>query len=337
MNEAKGSGDDNLFDPADTSLQATTSEDVIGGQKVAAGNNISESVEKSFFEVKTEFNKDEKREFRQSLLNADEKQTREIIEKRIAFLEESCNKVEEIVPSQSKQDPHHGYIGSNTRVCFQTRGVGFGFSSSYRLKDTGYLYEAVSFLQDKKDKINNGSDLFDEMESFFNSYFGIPDTSAGDRRVELIEKSIDWKAPTDEELFASFKNVDLSIFKGQHVAICAEHAAMAQNILSFFGYETYYTNGTVSINGKPQGHVFNIVVDNAGQKHIADFSVTSTMEEYRGNYWNIPTLCQIQDFDAFLQGTRVKTSTYKGYIDEDGKVSRNKVCDVEYDIMVRGD
>lgn len=308
------------------------------GQKIAdenltegqnASKNVSESNEKNFFEVQTEFDRDKIKEFRENLLNADEKQTREIIDRRISFLEESCDKVDTISPDTYDQHVHRGYIGSDTSVGFQGGG-GMDLASRYKLKDTGYLYEAVSFLQDNKEKIDNQLKLFDSIEGFLNSYFGIPDAMVGDNRVNLIEKKIDW-GTTDEEAFAASEKIDISIFKGEHVAMCAEHAAMAQNILSLFGYETYYINGNANIDGKSEGHAFNVLSDNSGQKNVVDFSITSTLE-YRGSNWIVPTVKRISNFDQFLSGGRVSTFSYNGHVNENGEIIRKKAHDVEYDL-----
>ena len=326
MSEVIENKSDSLPDGSESPWQKMANEVLAEKKQAESLDDAPESMEKSYFETETEFSPDKIKEFREKLLSADEEETKAIIESRIAFLEESCDKVDRISPGAFEQHVHRGYIGSNTNVEFQGGIVTMG--SHYKLKDTGYLYEAVSFLQDNKESIGNGAQLFNNMEGFLNSYFGIPDT-AGDKRMDIIEQKADLLNPelSDDEYFDAIDKIDISIFKG-------EHAAMAQNILSLFGYETYYINGAANIDGRNEDHAFNAVANNSGQKNIMDFSITSTME-YRGTNWIVPTPGKISDFDDFLQGGKTRTSTYEGHIDEDGKVSRRRAHNVEYSVITK--
>ena len=297
--------------------------------------NNSESMAKGFFETKMEFSPDEIKEFREKLLNADETETKAIIDSRVNFLEESCDKVAKISPDKFGQYIHRGYIGSNTNVGFEGGDI-VTMGSHYKLKNTDYLYEAVSLLQKNKESIKKGTHLFNNIEGFLNSYFGLPDMANGENRMDVINRKADLLNPklTDDEYFDALDNIDISILKGEHVAECSERASMAQNILSLFGYETYYMNGDANIDGKSEGHAFNVVSNNKGQKNIMDFSITSTME-YRGTNWIVPTSGRIEDYDSFLQGNKVHLSTYEGHIDEGGKVSRKRAHNVEYNIITK--
>ncbi|MBR0460949.1 hypothetical protein IJI91_03140 [Candidatus Saccharibacteria bacterium] len=334
MSETIENKSDTLSDGSENPWQKMADEVLAEKKQIESLDDTPESMEKSYFETEAEFSPDKIKEFREKLLNADEEQTKAIIESRIAFLEESCDRVDRISPSAFGQHVHRGYIGSNTNVEFQGGIVTMG--SHYKLKDTGYLYEAVSFLQENKESVGNGAQLFNSMEGFLNSYFGIPDAAVGDKRMDIIEQKADLLNPelSDDEYFDAIDKIDISIFKGEHAAQCSERSAMAQNILSLFGYETYYINGAASIDGRKEDHAFNAIANNFGQKNIMDFSITSTME-YRGTNWVVPTPGKITDFDDFLRGGKTRTSTYEGHIDEDGNVSRKRARNIEYSVITK--
>ncbi len=296
-------------------------------------NDSPEAPEKGYFETEAEFNPETIRDFREMLLNANKEQTKSIIESRIAFLEDSCEKVGRISPDRFDQHIHRGYISGNTEVGFQGGIITMG--SHYKLKNTDYLYEAVSALQDNKEKITNGMQLFYGVENFLNSYFGIPDTT-DDKRMDIIDQKAGLSNPdlSDDEFFDAIDKIDISIFKGEHVAQCSERTAMAQNILSLFGYETYYMTGAVSIDGKVEDHAFNVVANNSGTKNTIDFSVSSNLS-YNGTNWIVPTLGQISDFEAFQKGAKSRTATYEGIIDDNGNIKRRKTHDVEYVVTTK--
>ncbi len=288
-----------------------------------------EQLEKSFFETNAEFDAQQLGEFRDKLLNSDKETTRQIIDSRIALLEETCDASDSISPND--QLIHRGYIGSKTSVGFEGGVVMVSMGSSYKLANTEYLHAAVNSIQENKESIKNGMDLFKQVEGFLNSYFGLPEMSNANRRMDVIEQKYDLNNPkwTDDEYFEILENIDISVFKGEHVALCSERTAMAQNILSLFGYETYYVNGVVDIDGRKEGHAFNVVVSKSGGKNIVDFSVTSTME-YMGMNWIMPTSGKIKDFDDFKQGDIVKVYTYAGHIADDGSVKRTPTHRVTY-------
>ncbi len=294
----------------------------------------SETIEKKFYEINTEFSPDLIKTFREELLMANPEMTKNIIDSRIALLEKQSDKIKDIVPSSPNSDQslyHRGYISSETAVHFQG-GAGVTIGSKFKLKNTEYLHEAITNIQGNKEKIKNGGDLFNQVESFLNSYFGIPEVGGEDKRADLIAQKAGFNLIfSDDEYWAAVNNVDISIFKDEHTAQCSERSAMAQNILSLFGYETYYFNGNVSVDGKQEGHAFNVVSSDSSNKNIVDFSITSSME-YRGTTWLSPTIFNVGDFDMFMNGNRVQSKTYKNIINEDGTVSHIPQNNLVYNV-----
>lgn len=285
-----------------------------------------EKIEKKFYESNIEFTGDDFNKFREELFNASPEDAKKIVESRISLLEENADKVNKISPMHSDQHIHRGYIGSDTAVSFE--GV---IGSQYKLKDTEYLYDAVEYMRDNKEQIGNGRQFFEKVTGFLNSYFGIPDTSK-DRWATIESKTGFESIMDDNEYWNAIDNIDISVFKGEQIAQCSERSAMAQNIMSLFGYETYYVMGDVSVDGKNEGHAYNIVADTKGQKCLVDYSVTSSVER-NGLSWDIPTMAKIDDYDSFSNGGRLKTASWQHSIQPDGKVEHRPVRVLDYGIM----
>ena len=296
-------------------------------QEVMANEPSHEVVEKKFYETKVEFSGDDFINFRNELFNATPDEAKRIIESRITLLEESADKVKKISGAAMAQHIHRGYISGDTAVSF-----GDTIGSQYKLKDTEYLYDAVNYLRNNKERISNGRQFFEQLTGFLNSYFGIPDTSK-DRWATIENKTGLQSIQDDNEYWNAIDNIDIGVFKGEHVAQCSERSAMAQNIMSLFGYETYYVNGDVSVDGKKnEGHAYNIVADNGGQKLLVDYSITSAIE-HNGTSWDIPTMAIIEDYDSFVAGNNIKTSSWRHTIQNDGNVTHKRGRALVYGIM----
>lgn len=152
-------------------------------QEVIIGKSGHEAIEKKFYKTHTEFNGDEFDKFRNELFDATPDDAKKIIDSRIFLLEEKADKTKAISPSRFDQHIHRGYISRDTTVSFETY-----IGSQYKLKDTEYLYDIVEYLRNKKERIRDGSKLFEHIAGFLNSYFGIPDTSKD--RWTTIEKKL---------------------------------------------------------------------------------------------------------------------------------------------------
>ncbi len=296
-------------------------------QEVLSQNEPNhETVEKAFYEEKTEFTGDEFKQFRDELFNASPERAREIIESRIKLLEEKADKTRKISPMPLDEHIHRGYISGDTAVSFEN-----AIGSQYKLKDTEYLYDAVEYMRNNKERIGNGNQFFEKVTGFLISYFGIPDTSKD--RWATIENKTGFDSITDDnEYWDAINNIDISVFKGEQIAQCSERSAMAQNIMSFFGYETYFMTGDVSVNGENEGHAYNVVADAKGQKYIVDHSITSAVE-CDGQLWSIPNKAKIDDYDSFIDGGRQKTFTWRHTIQPDGKVEHRRVQLLDYGVV----
>ena len=298
-------------------------------QKAMATGQKTETTEKKYYETYAEFTADEITSFRNELLSVDSDEAKKIVDSRIAILEEKADKPAVISRLPQDQHIHRGYISRDTVVSFDGT-----IGGQYKLRNTEYLYDAVEYLRGNKDRINSHIRLFEHLAGFLNSYFGIPDTSK-DRWEALNAKTNFSSAKDDDEYWDIINNIDISIFKGECIAQCSERSAMAQNVMALLGYETYYAIGDVSVDGKNEGHAYNIVTTPRGAKSIVDYSVLSSLE-YGGLSWDMPTMVNIEDYDAFAAGGRLEASTHRHIIQEDGTVIHKPARALEYGMLAPG-
>lgn len=175
---------------------------------------------------------------------------------------------DENMSAVSKFKVHKGFIHPNTRIKYSN-----STAYSYSMKTTDYIYDFAKYI--KKLSINNRSSLVKYIENYINSYFGIVRDGIDRRYIYFTQMTFE-TTTTDEELFEKIANLELGDLKGKNVAMCTEKAAMAQNLLSLFGFEVYYCMGYVNNNGKEEAHCFNIA--RAKDKYrLLDYSIPVTV------------------------------------------------------------
>lgn len=146
--------------------------------------------------------------------------------------------IEEVINSTKHEDvigwehttPHKGFIDKNTTIS--------NVDSYCKIDSNRYAYLYAAGLS--KNKITNLATASNLIYSFIVRYFGLD----GD---EEKRQQIYYKTNTQIP--------DISVLEGKNCAVCAERAALAQNLFSLLGYETYYIVGNV--NNYP--HAFNVI------------------------------------------------------------------------------
>lgn len=149
----------------------------------------------------------------------------------------------------SKISAHKGFISPESRIKYSNASMNL-----YSMKTKDYIYDFVKYV--KKNKINNKSTLVKIVEKFINSYFGI--SNGIDMRDAYFDQIAFQTTTTDDEYFEKLYNLEIGDLKGKNIAMCTEKAALAQNLLSLFGFEVYYCMGCINNNGKEEPHCFNI-------------------------------------------------------------------------------
>ena len=149
------------------------------------------------------------------------------------------------------QKPHKGFINSSTRIKYCNFEA-----TTYSMKTIDYFYEFVKIL--RQSGVKTKAEFINIVQVFINEYFGL-NSSRKDLRSEVIFDKAWQSTKSDEELFSALENNEIGDFKGKNVALCTERAAIAQNLLSLFGFETYYCIGCIEKNGVESAHCYNIV------------------------------------------------------------------------------
>lgn len=151
--------------------------------------------------------------------------------------------------NMSKLTIYNGFIEPETKIRYSNVTM-----NSYSMKTTDYFYEFAKYIKDNK--INTKGQIVKAIENFINYYFGI-NKLEGDFRDNYFEQFTN-ATTTDEEYFKAIDSFEIGNLKGKCIAMCTEKAAIAQNLLSLFGFETYFCMGCVSYNNKEEPHCFNI-------------------------------------------------------------------------------
>lgn len=159
---------------------------------------------------------------------------------------------------------YKGFIVPETRIRYSNCEVNW-----YSMKTMDFYYEFARYI--RKINIRDNGGLVKYIENFINIYFGIND-KVGDFRCDYFDKICFQTTTTDDEYFKKLDSLEIGDLKGQKVAMCTEKAALAQNLLSLFGFETYYCIGLINNNGKEEPHAFNIAKAQKNYR-ILDYSI----------------------------------------------------------------
>lgn len=188
------------------------------------------------------------------------------------------------------EKPYNGFIGKNCRIKFSNLSM-----ITYGIKDDSYLYEFVKLL--KKNNIKNKTQLVIFLETYLNYYFG--KLVHGDVRDNFFYEKLELTT-TDDEYFDMIESFDLTDLKKLGIAMCTERGAMAQNIMTLFGFDSYYCMGYLSHNGNTDAHCYNVVRIKGGYR-LLDYSVpvlqyTKNSERY------VPFMVDLtnEEFEKFM-------------------------------------
>ena len=149
----------------------------------------------------------------------------------------------------NKIESHKGFIPLNTRIKYTNLAV-----ETYGMETTDFFYEFAHFI--RKYNINNKGSLIYNLEYFINKYFGL---FTYDGREEIFYSNAYQTTTTDDELFEKLENNKIGDLKNKGVAMCTERAALAEQLLSLFGFDSHYVIGCVKHDNKEEPHAYNIV------------------------------------------------------------------------------
>ena len=153
-------------------------------------------------------------------------------------------------------DFYPGYIRKGTRIVHSIyfngdKRVVCNKGMYYYLDDDSYIREFCHSIKGRK--ISNEYNLFVLIHHFMRDYFGVlPDISREEMFTLLYER--------ENVSFPPQKEHSITDFKKRGNAVCTEYAALAQNIMSFFGFKSYYVFGRMQIgHKKDEEHAFHFI------------------------------------------------------------------------------
>lgn len=200
-----------------------------------------------------------------------------------------------------------GFIPFDTRIKYSSMDI-----ETYGMDTTDFFYDFAHIL--KKYNISSKGSLIYNIEPFINNYFGY----AGKQDRGQIFYDVAWNSTTtDEEFFEALKNNKLGDLKGKGAAECTERGALAQQLLSLFGVDTYYCMGCIDLGDRQEGHCFNIVKRN-NDYALLDYSVPVPVFDKegkrRGFYPFVGSLSN-EEFEEFVAGGTLKSFREYKYVD----------------------
>ncbi|MBQ6992598.1 MAG: hypothetical protein IJN50_06830 [Clostridia bacterium] len=249
----------------------------------------------------------------QKILDCSEEDIDTIVEQAIEEADSNSDKIEKLgfLNCGIANNLFKGFIPLNTRIKYSKFSM-----EDYGMQTTDYMYEFAHFI--KQYNINSKASLIQNLENFINSYFGMPDK--GDR--EQIFNDVAWsKTTTDEEYFAALENNKLEDLKHKGAAQCTERSALAQQILSLLGVESYYCMGCLDLGEHQEGHCFNIV-KRKNDYAILDYSCPVTVYSKDGAvqaYYPFVGTLSDEEFLEFANNGTIKS--FENYEFVEGKRS----------------
>lgn len=196
---------------------------------------------------------------------------------------------------------HKGFIGFDTKVSY-----GSDYFYDYSMKNYEMYIDFFKNLKQQNIEQENLdlNYLLNIIYSYVVKYFQSEKEILKDPNISIMRDQIVMnhlesiaKDPNDDEEWIKNKNeLNISVFKGQGVAMCSERAALAQNLLSLFGIESYFCGGMVTKNELENcdGHAFNFIrLD--GKNYILDFSLPVYLYEKNEKVACLPFISEISD------------------------------------------
>lgn len=236
----------------------------------------------------------------QKILDCKEEEVDAIVKEAIKDADAKSNEVKEVL-SPVFPHPFKGFIPLNARIKYNSLAL-----ESYSMQTTDFMYEFAHFI--KKNNINSKGRLIYALGLFINSYFGLPDRVHKKQREQIFFTDIYSKTKSDVDLFKALDNNKIGDLKHQDAAQCTERAALAQQILSLFGTESYYCFGCLGIGKDQEGHAFN-VIKRENDYAVLDYSCvvkSYNKENLLNAYFPFIGILSNEEFADFINNKKIK-------------------------------
>ena len=234
-----------------------------------------------------------------TIINLSDNELEEYVKSLVDLCDESSIKNPVIGMQYYKY--HKGFIGFDTKVSY-----GSDYFYDYSMKDYEMYIDFFKSLKKQNGKQENLdlNYLLNIIYSYVVKYFQSEKEILKNPNISIMRDQIVMnylesiaKDPNDDEEWIKNKNeLNISVFKGQGVAMCSERAALAQNLLSLFGIESYFCGGMVTKNELENcdGHAFNFIRFD-GRNYILDFSLPVYLYEGNEKVTCLPFISEISD------------------------------------------
>lgn len=262
------------------------------------------------------------------IITCKDEELNEIIDKVLAVKIKESEKKERIgfIDAATTINIHRGFINPDTRIQYSKGSV-----FNYSMKTTNFYYEFAKYI--KKIKVNNIGFLIKEIENFINYYFGV-NRNDNDNRDDYLFSITLGTTIDDDEAWRKIEKLEIGSFKGKRVAMCTEKAALAQNLISLFGIESYWCMGYLNNNGKIEPHCFNIARAKNNYM-LLDYSVpVAVIKNGIINEWApFQGKISLSELEEMLNGKSKEYENYEYLIEENNlkKVYNNTTRTYETD------
>lgn len=248
-----------------------------------------------------------------SLEDGDEKQekTSEFIADRLKFLTESTTAKEFSIMSR----PVKGFLHpeSNIRRNFIVDPFNVDDPEIYKmLLNTFGEFRSNPNWQGKTLREIAPYAILRTLGNYFGNHWATTNTEGNNRDFYLNRSGAD------------SENIHLNEFKGKAIAVCAEKASVAQNLLSFLGYESeLVASSDCRLESEEQddksGHMYNVIT--SGENHlIFDPANPTLIKNTDGSVYSASPAFYLIDqpkYDGLMRGGKVQITHNDG--DWDGK------------------
>jgi len=259
-------------------------------------------------------------DFLKEIQNTDVTKLDDLVKKKLDKIYEKEKKVDNLgfVNNVKTAVSHRGVIPKETRIKYCNMAI-----EDYSMRTTDYYYEFVKKI--KEYNITNKSAVINLLQYFSLTYFGINNNSR-DLRAKLLQGAAQENSTTDDEFWKNLDNSEIGDFKGKNVAMCTERAALAQNLLTLFDFNSYYCMGVVKSGDRLEDHCFNIV-EAKDEYRIVDTSMPIKKKTDQGKLIYKPFIGAIDKKNIDMVLAENKPLLYNQSTDNDN-LNREYIVDI---------
>lgn len=222
---------------------------------------------------------------------------------------------------------HGGYL-SSFNGSFNDESIGIESGIGDIVNATiGNIKEAYELLKSKINNIDNtniyeiSQIVLETIDEYFNGFSN-------------IESRMNYYYPED---FEESKNNKISNLKGQGAAMCVERAALAQNLLTSIGINSFFKTSGIIKNDNKEVHSYNLI-EYKGKYYIFDASMPNLI-----NGQVNPLIAEInkESFDLLSSpisdlGISVTVSHYNPYRDIDVTITYDSYREKQIEVTSLG-